>query len=236
MLEKEEGILAVTESFRRKGAFWRLLSLVQIPVSLFLTVYFVTRYLGADTIVHVNEIKGAEDLGGRQIPDKEYVNIAQNIVNLIGTYQPINAREQFETAREYMLESAEKSFDDSQLTQELLTAEESDISQELFVNDYAVSRKANGAAKVCIFGERHKIVERQPLPGQEVTYCFVIQPDEPFEGNPFGLLVSEFSQKLGPQPQAALPRKISPKFDKPKPTKKKRELRSRRNKTESTAK
>jgi hypothetical protein len=232
-MHKEEEILAVTEGFKQRGGFWRAISLVQIPIALCLIFYFVAKYLGADTIVHVKDIRGLEDIGKGEIPDKEYVNVAQNIVNLIGTYQPVNARDQFETAREFMLDSAVVTFDELQTQQELMTAEESDISQILFIDNHVVTRKSDGSVRVCLYGMRQKVVDRQALPAQDVTYCMLLNQDEPFEGNTFGLMVSEFTQRLGPQPRAAIPKKITPKFEKPKEVKKKRSLKTRKSKKPS---
>jgi len=227
-MNKEEEILGLINGFKAKGSFWRLLSLAQIPVLFFLVLYMIARYIGADTIVHVADIKSLEDTTVKNIPDKEFVNIAESLTNLIGTYQPTTAREQFETAGDFFLEQALPNFDELQMTQELSIAEESDISQVLFVDHHSVIRREDGSRKVCLYGARQKVVDRQALPQQDVTYCFVLTPNEPFEGNPFGLMVSEFSQRLGPQPRAAIPRKVTPKFEQPKDPKKKRSSRRKK--------
>ncbi len=203
------------DGFRRTGHFWRLISLAQIPISFVLIFYFISRYLSADTIVDVPDVKTIEETKTTGIPDKEYVNVAQDVVNLIGTFQPTTARDQFETAREFMLESALPAFDETQTNQELNTAEQSDTSQMLYIDHTTLTRMSGGAAKVCLGGLRQRLVEKTVLPQQEVTYCLVLQPREPFEHNAFGLMVSEFSQQLGPAQRAPIPAKISPKFEQP---------------------
>lgn len=220
----------LTERYRRQGMFWRMFSLFQFPVSICLTFYFIFRYLGADTIVHVPEPKTMEDGTLQKIPEKEYINVAQNIVSLIGTYQPLTAREQFETARDFFSDQAINSFDETQTNGELNTAEESDISQILTVEHTSIVRQPIGA-KVCIRGVRHRIVLRTVLPQQEVTYCLVLVPDEPFEGNPFGLMATEFTQRLGPTQQANVARKAAPRFEKGPQKAKKPVKRGRRPKT-----
>jgi len=216
MAAKEEELLRMVDRYKVQGHFCRFLSLLQFPIILALTLYFITRYLGADTLVKVPEPPVPGEILQDKIPDKEYINTAQNIINLIGTYQPTTARDQFESARDFFLDSAVTSFDETQMNSELITAEESDISQRLDVYNYKIVRQANGAAQVCLSGSRQKIVDRNALPPQDVTYCLSFVIDEPFEGSPFGIAVNAFTQKLGPVERLPIPRKVAPKFEKPK--------------------
>ena len=216
MAAKAEELLRMVDRYKVQGHFWRFLSLLQFPIILALTFYFVSRYLSADTLVKVPEPPVPGETAQDKIPDKEYLNTATNVINLIGTYQPTTARDQFESARDFFLDSAVKSFDETQLDSELITAEESDISQQLDVYSSKISRESKGAAQVCLSGVRQKIVERTPLPQQSVTYCFSFVLDEPFEGSPFGIAVNGFTQKLGPVERLPIPRKVAPKFEKPK--------------------
>ena len=216
MAAKEEELLRMVDRYKVQGHFWRFLSLLQFPIILLLTLYFISRYLGADTLVKVAEPPIPGEVANDKIPDKEYVNTAQNITNLIGTYQPTTARDQFETARDFFLDSAVGSFDESQMDSELITAEESDISQRLDVYSSRIVKGAKGDAQVCLSGVRQKIVDRNPLPQQNVTFCFSFVIDEPFEGSPFGISVNAFTQKLGPVERLPIPRKVAPKFEKPK--------------------
>jgi hypothetical protein len=216
MTAKEEELLRMVDRFKVHGHFWRFISLLQFPIILCLTLYFITRYLNADTLVKVPDPPIPGEVKPDKIPDKEYINTAQNIINLIGSYQPLTARDQFESAREFFLDSAATSFDETQMNSELPTAEESDISQQLDVYSTRIVRSANGGAQVCLSGERQKIVDRNPLPRQEVRYCFSFTVDEPFEENPFGLMVNGFTQTLGPVERLPIPRKVTPKLEKPK--------------------
>jgi len=216
MEAKEEELLRMVDRYKVQGHFWRFLSLLQFPIILILTLYFILRYLGADTLVKVPEPPVPGEVQQDKIPDKEYINTAQNIINLIGTYQPTTARDQFETARDFFLDSAVASYDETQMNSELITAEESDISQRLDVYSTRIDRQAGGAAQVCLSGVRQKIVDRNPLPEQDVTYCFSFVVDEPFEGDPFGIAVNGFTQKLGPVARLPIPRKEAARFEKPK--------------------
>ena len=216
MAAKEEELLRMVDRYKVQGHFWRFLSLLQFPIILFLTLYFITRYLGADTLVKVSEPPIPGEVPQDKIPDKEYINTATNIINLIGSYQPTTARDQFETASDFFLDSALASFEETQMNSELITAEESDISQRLDVYSSRIVREAKGNAQVCLSGVRQKIVDRSPLPQQDVTYCFSFIVDEPFEGSPFGLAVNAFTQKLGLVERLPIPRKVAPKFEKPK--------------------
>ena len=227
MAAKEEELLRMVDRYKVQGHFWRFLSLLQFPIILCLTLYFISRYLGADTLVKVSEPPIPGEVQQDKIPDKEYVNTAQNIINLIGTYQPTTARDQFETARDYFLDSAVASFDETQMGSELVTAEESDISQRLDVYSTRIVRETKGNAQVCLSGVRQKIVDRNPLPQQDVTYCFSFVVDEPFEGSSFGIAVNAFTQKLGPVERLPIPRKVAPKFEKSKKKVSKRALRKR---------
>jgi hypothetical protein len=227
-VEEEETLLSSARSYQKAGHLWRSLSLLQFPLAILATFYFITRYLGADTILHVEDIKSIEDVTPDEIPDKEYVNVAQTVFNLLGTFQPTTAREQFETARDFMSEAAERNLADLHLEEELVTAEESGISQIQYLEDYQVTRRQGGEGRVCLYGYRSKIVDQTPLPNQDVTYCFTLKPDDPFEHNPFGLTIIGIEQRLGPQPRASAPRRVRPTFEKaPEPTKGRRSPRKR---------
>lgn len=227
-MQEEELLTNRVKSHKQAGMFWRMLSFVQFPIAIFSTFYFITRYLSADTIVHVKEIKGIEDVTVDEIQDKEYVNIAQTVFNLLGTFQPTTAREQFEAAQDFMLESAHKNLIDLRLEDELVTAEESGTSQIQHLEDYQVTRRPGGEGKVCFYGYRSKIVDQTPLPNQDVTYCFTLKPDDPFEDNPFGLMITTIEQRLGPQARAFAPKRVRPTFEKaPEPTKGRRSPRKR---------
>jgi hypothetical protein len=229
MTPKNEELEGMVNGYRRQGHFWRFTSLLQIPLIFVLTIYFISRYLHADTLVRVAEPAIPGDTRPEAIPQKEYINVAQDITNLIGTYQPTTVRDQFETAREFFLDSALKDFDETQMNTELVTAEESDISQLLTIESTRfVKGEKRGDAQVCLFGFRQKIVERQPLPHQSVSYCFSFVVEEPFEENPFGIVVAAFVQRLGSMERMAVPSRISPKFEKSKKASNRKSLRHSR--------
>ena len=190
------------EQFKRRGAFWRGLALVQAPISAFAIFLFLVNYILGDTIVSVPERKPPGEYQVDELPDREFINLSVGIVNALATFQPATARVQFEHARKFIGDALMQQFDSSQMQIELATAEQSGISQVFFMEPVLTSVKKDdekNLAFVRISGVRNRFAQDRLLPPQEMSYRLTISPTkETSDENRYGLKVIHIEVTTAP--------------------------------------
>lgn len=194
------------ENYKDQALLWRSLSLIQFPTTLiaivFATVLWSTRITNL-TVPSKPEpgIHAAQD-----IPDTEFINAANTYVNLIATYQPGTARNQFNVARSMLKEPLYTRFTEEMMAGELGAIESTSRTQVFFVDPLRtrVTRQGNEVTVVLV-GERWKVIAGSALP--TVTSRFTIKmstiPRNPL--NPYGLVITgaEFKANIeGERPEA----------------------------------
>ncbi len=104
------------ERYKRKSLFWRSLTLLQFPISAVLIVSSIYFISSAETIVDVPDKPEPGTYSVTKLPDAEFISVAQSVLNLIETYQPYTANNQFRTARKFLWEPALSDFDRNYLS------------------------------------------------------------------------------------------------------------------------
>jgi hypothetical protein len=132
----------------------------------------------------------------QDIPDTEFINAANTYVNLIATYQPGTARNQFTVARSMLKEPLLTKFTEEMMAGELGAIESTSRTQVFFVDPLRtkISRDGNDVI-VNLIGERWKVIAGSPLP--TVTSRFTVTlstiPRNPL--NPYGIVVTNVQFK-----------------------------------------
>lgn len=192
----ENDTIRLWENYKDQALLWRSLSLIQFPATLaaliFATVMWSTRVINL-TVPSKPEpgIHVAQD-----IPDTEFVNAATTYVNLVATYQPVTARNQFNVARSMLKEPIYTKFSEEMMGAELSAIESTSRTQVFFIDPTRtkVSRDGNQVT-VALVGERWKVIAGSPLP--TVTSRFTITlstiPRNPL--NPYGIVITAVSFK-----------------------------------------
>ncbi len=200
----ESDTIRLWENYKDQALLWRSLSLLQFPMTfvalIFALVMWSTRVINLtvpskpEPGVHI-----AQD-----IPDTEFINAANTYVNLVATYQPGTARNQFNVASSMLKEPVYTKFREEMVGAELGAIESTARTQVFFTDPLRTKVTRNGTeVTVSLVGERWKVIAGSPLP--TVTSRFTITmstiPRNPL--NPYGIVITGVSFKAnieGEQP------------------------------------
>jgi hypothetical protein len=204
----ESDTIRLWENYKDQALLWRSLSLIQFPMTcvalIFALVMWSTRVINL-TVPSKPEpgIHVAQD-----IPDTEFLNAANTYVNLVATYQPGTARNQFTVASSMLKEPVYTKFKEEMMGAELGAIESTGRTQVFFTDPLRsrIARNGNDVT-VSLVGERWKVIAGSSLP--TVTSRFTITmstiPRNPL--NPYGIVITGVSFKAnieGEQPTAGV--------------------------------
>lgn len=161
------------DSYREQAYLWRALMLLQLPTTVLAIILAFVFYLSKDTIIEVPDNPSPGYYSVDKLPDKLFVSFSRDIVNLISTYQPVNARKQFLKAQTYLWEPALTAFDTEMMDKELRAIEETHRSQMFFVADELVKVERfpdKDYVIVRIPGVRQKLIGTTKLESEEWAY------------------------------------------------------------------
>src|SRR6185436_12529117 len=91
--------LRLWEGHREQATLWRAIALLQIPATVCALVFSMMIWGTRQITLNVPSKPLPGIYVAQDIPDSEFINVAQGYINLIGTYQPAIVRRQFEEAR-----------------------------------------------------------------------------------------------------------------------------------------
>ncbi len=199
----ESDTIRLWENYKDQALLWRSLSLIQFPMTfaalIFALVMWSTRVINL-TVPSKPEpgIHVAQD-----IPDTEFINAANTYVNLVATYQPGTARNQFTVASSMLKEPVYTKFKEEMMGAELGAIESTGRTQVFFTDPLRTKVVRNGnEVTVALVGERWKVIAGSPLP--TVTSRFTITmatiPRNPM--NPYGIVITGVSFKANIEGEA----------------------------------
>lgn len=183
------------EGFREQALFWRALALIQVPsTALAILIALLQLYL-SDPIINVvpNPLPGR--YSSKELPDRLYLSSAQNLVNLISTYQPSIARRQFKRAEKMLWEPALSRFQKVMLENELRAIEETARSQIFFADEARIKIERfpefgdSGKVVVRIPGVQQKLIGNRPLEAEKVVYHISMTTIPRHRYNKYGIVV-----------------------------------------------
>lgn len=183
------------ESYRSQAHMWRALCLVQLPATLMASFLALIMFFFADQFITVPEkpLPGRYDV--KVLADEQYINFATNVVNLIATYQPVNARRQFDLARKYLWEPALSNFEQTSMKTELRNIEETKRTQVFFFDDrlIRVERQADDKVLVRLPGVRQKLIGDKALDPDEQVYWVTMTTIPRNIHNDFGIVAIDIN-------------------------------------------
>jgi hypothetical protein len=181
------------EGYRDQAFLWRALALLQMPATALAIILSLVLYFTADTIIEVPDMPQPGFYSVKKLPDSHFINFANEIVNLIATYQPATARKQFTTARDYLWEPALTNFETVMMQRELRAIEETRRSQMFYVEDKLIRVERfpdQDYVVVRIPGTRQKLVGTKPiLPVDQLAYYVKMTTIPKNVHNEFGIVV-----------------------------------------------
>ncbi len=138
------------------------------------------------------------------IPDAEFVRFAENFVQLIATYGPERAEQQFRAAAPMLAGKARESFDRTMLKTELRSITDTKRTQSVALDPTGASvariSGADGSTKVMVVlqGIRHKRIGAKRIPDTAVTYAVQLAFDT---GRTPGIVIEDVQmQRYGTAP------------------------------------
>jgi len=178
--------------------FWRWLSLIQTVC--FTTVMIFSAYVFIT--MRINFIVPDPLLPGfypaSEIPEKEYIEHAESYINSIGTYNPFNARKQFEEAKKLLAEPMTSKFNAEMMGRELTAIETTRRSQILEVNQpyTEVYRPDDDTVVVEVVGTGGKQVEDDVILGVTKLWVITMQTLEGETTNQFGIVITNVEEQV----------------------------------------
>lgn len=189
--KKSNDTLRLWESYREQALLWRGIALLQIVVTF-------TSIIAALVFYNNQEIKlnvPAKPLPGyytpADVPESEYISVANEFSNLIYSYQFKNADRQFLEASKYLIEPMLSQFEKEMLGTELNVIKQSQRTQLYFTypDRTTFERLDSKEVKVSLVGERLKTLAGEELPMQVVKLNITMTTIPRNAYNEFGIVV-----------------------------------------------
>lgn len=188
----ETDTIRLWENYRDQAVLWRSLALIQVPTSLVLVIFALVLWSTRSVTLNVP----AKPLPGmylaKEIPDTEFVEVATDFINLIGSYQPATARRQFNQAKQFLVEPMLARFDTEMMGIELKAIEQTSRTQLFFADplETKLERIDDRSIKVSFVGDRLKLVAGQEVPAELTRYTVVLTTIPRQQLNPYGIVIT----------------------------------------------
>ncbi|MCO6432480.1 MAG: hypothetical protein J5J00_16625 [Deltaproteobacteria bacterium] len=195
--KRESDTIRLWEGYREQAILWRSLALLQIPATLICVGIALFMTLTRTTVLNVPARPLPGTYSVDELNDAEFIEVAQNYINLISTYQPAVARRQFNKAREYVAEPMLTTFDQDMMITELKTIETTRKTQIFFVDpaEIIVEREGN-EVWVTMTGDRVKWVAGKELPAIVTRYVLTMTTIPRNDINPYGIVVTNVQSEV----------------------------------------
>ena len=187
--------------YHKKSLMWRAIALFQLPITLIavVTAYHLATTRNVTLNVPEKPLPGWYPV--HEIPDSEFVDVSQEFVNLISTYQHTVAGRQFNAAKELLKEPALSKFEEDMINVELFAIEDTQRSAEFIVkpNRTRVVRSRKNQVVVHLTGDRFKLVSGKQLDPVRIKFKITMTTDKEMKANPFGIVITDIvAEELKP--------------------------------------
>ena len=185
------------EGYRDQALMWRALTLLQLPITFVALVSALVMYFSADTVIEVPQRPLPGNYSVKELPDAEFIAVATEVVNLVSTYQPTIAKEQFVTTQKYLWEPALTEFEKTMLGDELRAIQETGRSQLFFVDEDLIKVERSPEHEeitVRVPGRRLKLIGNRPVAEDERVFYLTMTTVPRTEHNKHGIVVINIKQ------------------------------------------
>ena len=184
------------ESYRDQAIMWRALALLQTPVTFVVVVLAFTIYQNRVVTLDVPQRPKPGIYPVQEIPDSAFIENAETFVNLIATYQPMNAQRQFQEARRMLIEPMLTKFEEEMMLKEIQQINQTNRTQIFFIDPTKTDFvRGARAATVQIEGERLKMSAQEQMPLKKTRYIVQMEviPRNPL--NEYGIVITNVVTK-----------------------------------------
>jgi hypothetical protein len=188
----ESDTVQVWENYREQALLWRALAIFQIPTTALAILLSIILWNQRETVLDVpaRPLPGFYQAG--EVTDEEFVGRAREFVNLIASYQPDGARQQFFHASRYLIEPVLTRYNIEMMDTELKAIENTRRSQLFFIDPTKteIERTPYDEVIVTFRGAREKLVAGQKVPEVLSQFRLTMTTIPRNELNPFGIVIS----------------------------------------------
>jgi len=179
------------ENYKDQALMWRALSLIQLPTTFIAIIFALVMWSTREITLSVPSKPMPGMYAAQDIPDTEFVNVANDYVNLVATYQPNTARKQFEVARAMLKEPLLTKFNDENMNSELPAIETTLRTQVFFIDPLQTRVEREGQrVVVSISGERWKVIAGAEIPTVSSRYRVEMTTIPRNPVNPYGIVIT----------------------------------------------
>lgn len=179
------------ENYKDQALMWRALSLIQIPTTFIAIIFALVMWATREITLAVPSKPMPGMYAAQDIPDTEFVNVANDYVNLVATYQPNTARKQFEVARTMLKEPLLTKFNEENMNSELPAIETTLRTQVFFIDPLQTRVEREGRnVIVSISGERWKVIAGAEIPTVSSRYRVEMTTIPRNPVNPYGIVIT----------------------------------------------
>lgn len=185
------------EGYKEQAFLWRIIALLQLPTTFLSMSTAMIMWAYADTIIEVPPKPHPGYYSVRELPDSTFINVAGEVVNLIGTYQPDSVADQYNVARKYLWEPALSAMQ-KYMNDEIQAIKTTGRSQLFLIihNLTKVERDdRRDTVTVKFEGMRHKIIGVSALPPDSYTYEIEMRTIPRNISNEYGVVVTAVKLK-----------------------------------------
>lgn len=179
------------ENYRDQATMWRSLALLQIPATMIAILFALLMWSTREVTLEVPSKPLPGVYAAQDIPDTEFINSANEYVNLVATYNPLVARRQFEAARAMLKEPLITKFKDEMIDIELRAIESTSRTQVFFLDPLKTKIERFGnEVKISLTGDRWKSIAGQEVPMVTSRYIVTMTTLPRNALNPYGIVIS----------------------------------------------
>jgi hypothetical protein len=190
----ESDTIKLWESYRQQALLWRAIALLQIPATALACLLAVIMWSTRSIILKVPQNPKPGTYAAQDIPNSEFINFAQEYVNLLASYTHPVARRQFEAAALMITEPYLSKFREEILVSELKVIETTSRTQFFFADPAKTTIERDGRTlRVTFSGDRLKIVAGQELPLVKTKFSVQLTTIPRNPVNPYGIAITDFA-------------------------------------------
>ena len=188
--------ISLWENYKDQSLMWRALALLQLPTTLTAILFAVLMWSTREITLTVPSKPLPGIYAAQDIPDNEFVNVALDYINLVGTYQPRTARRQFEAAMGMLHEPLLSKFKVDMMNSELPAIENSSRTQVFFIDPLKTRTQRQGNyVTVVVEGDRWKVIAGAELPTLSSRYRVTMTTIPRNKLNPYGIVITSVTFK-----------------------------------------
>jgi hypothetical protein len=187
----DQDTVRVWENYREQALLWRGLALLQILVTFISIIAAIFFYVNRQINLNVpaKPLPGYYPAG--EIPQSEFISVATDFVNLIGTYQHRIAERQFTEASKFLVEPILSKFETDIIKTELNLVVQTLRTQMFFVNPTRTAFRAIDQKNVAVdlIGDRIKTIAGKEYDSQIIKYTVYLTTVPRNTFNPYGIVI-----------------------------------------------